>query len=132
MYKIINEADQYVYAHRDEEGNIVLDDFTFEVEDTNIGKQYRIIAYSLQDGTDNIRVSFDLWNEDEECFEEIGYGFYDSDGGQICDSAGEDIEDLELQNKVTEKLFDCILPTFRTVEDLDDFFTDHQLDIINL
>ena len=132
MYKIINEADQYVYAHRDEEGNIVLDDFTFEVEDTNIGKQYRVVAYSLQDGTDNIRVSFDLWNEDEECYEEIGYGFYDSDGGQICDSAGEDIEDLELQNKVTEKLFDCILPTFRTVEDLDDFFIDHQLDIINL
>ena len=129
MYKIINEADQYVYAHRDEEGNIVLDDYTFEVEDTNIGKQYRIVAYSLQDGTDNIRVSFDLWNEDEECYEEIGYGFYDSDGGQICDSAGEDIEDLELQNKVTEKLFDYMLPTFSTVKDLDEFLKEYKLDI---
>ena len=132
MYKIINEVDQYVYAHRDEEGNVVLDDYTFEVEDTNTGKQYRIVAYSLQDGTDNIRVSFDLWNKDEECYEEIGYGFYDSVGGQICDSAGEDIEDLELQNKVTEMLFDYELPTFRTVKDLDKFFTDYKQYIINL
>lgn len=129
MYKIINEVDQYVYAHRDEEGNIVLDDYTFEVEDTNTGKQYRITAYSLQDGTDNIRVSFDLWNEDEECYEEIGYGFYDSDGGQICDPAGEDIEDLELQNKVTEKLFDYMLPTFRVEKDLDELLKDYKLSI---
>ena len=121
MYKIINEADQYVYAHKDEEGNIVLDDYTFEIEDCNTGKQYRVGAYSLQDGTDNIRVSFDLWNDEDECYEEIGYGFYDSDGGQIAESAGEDLDDLELQEKVINRLFDYDMPFFATTVDLDEF-----------
>ena len=121
MYKVINNTDQNVFAHKDEEGNIVLDDYTFEIEDCNTGKQYRVDAYSLQDGTDNIRVSFDLWNDEDECYEEIGYGFYDSDGGQIAESAGEDLDDLELQEKVISRLFDYDMPFFATTVDLNEF-----------
>ena len=129
MYKVIAEQDQVVAIHRDENENIVIDDLQFEVEDLNTGKQYRVVAYSLQDGTDNIRLSFDLWNNEDECFEEIGYGFYDSDGGIIGDSAGEDIEDTELQDKVVEQIFDYMLPTFRTVKNLDEVVSEYSIGI---
>ena len=118
MYKVIAEDDQVIVAHRDENDNVVLDDYQYEVEDLNTGKQYRVVAYSLQDGTDNIRVSFDLWNDEDECYEEIGYGFYDSDGGQVAESAREDLKDIELQSRITDRLFSYDLPTFSTTKDL--------------
>lgn len=120
MYKVINSTDQNVFAHKDEEGNIVLDDYTFEIEDCNTGKQYRVDAYSLQDGTDNIRVSFDLWNDKDECYKEIGYGFYDSDGGQIAESAGEDIEDTKLQTAVIGRLFGFDIPVLSITKELEE------------
>lgn len=125
MYKVISEYDQVIAVHRDEEENIVIDDYQYEVEDLNTGRQYRIVAYSLQDGTDNIRVSFDLWNQEDGCFEEAGYGFYDSDGGQIAESAGEDLDDLELQEKVVNRLFDYDMPFFATTVDLDKFLEEY-------
>ena len=125
MYKVISEYDQVIAVHRDEEENIVIDDYQYEVEDLNTGKQYRIVAYSLQDGTDNIRVSFDLWNQEDGCFEEVGYGFYDSDGGQIAESAGEDLDDLELQEKVINRLFNYDMPFFANTVDLDKFLEEY-------
>lgn len=121
MYKVLVDNEQFIAVHRDEEENIVVDDYQYEVEDLSTGKQYRISAYSLQDGTDNIRVNFDLWNQEDGCFEEAGYGFYDSDGGQIAESAGEDLDDLELQEKVISRLFDYDIPFFATTVDLDEF-----------
>ena len=121
MYKVLTDNEQVIAVHRDEEENIVIDDYQYEVEDLNTGKQYRISVYSLQDGTDNIRVNFDLWNQEDGCFEETGYGFYDSDGGQIAESAGEDLDDLELQEKVISRLFDYDMPFFATTVDLNVF-----------
>ena len=128
MYKVINNTDQNVFAHRDEEGNIVLDAYTFEIKDCNTGKQYRVDAYSLQDGTDNIRVSFALWNDENKCYEEIGYGFYDSDGGQIAESAGEDIEDTKLQTAVIGRLFGFDIPVFSTTRELEEVLKEYKIE----
>lgn len=130
MYEIINIVDQILDVHKDDEGNIVIDDMQFEVADTDKNKEYRIVAYSLQDGTDNIRVSFDLWNNEDECYEEIGYGFYDSDGGQITESAGEDLEDLKLQEAVIGRIFAVTLPYLSTVRDLDQFLKEHKIEVL--
>ena len=129
MYKI-NLDDQVIVVHRDENNNIVIDDYQYEVEDLNTGKQYRIVAYSLQDGTDNIRLSFDLWNNEDECFEEQDYCFFDSDGGQTDGTEGEYVEDETLFNKVVDRLFNVDIPTFRTTVDLNQLLQDYSIEKI--
>lgn len=98
-YEILNNP--VFDLSEDENGNTILLDVNFEIKDTNNNKVYRAVAYSLQDGTDTIRLSFDMLNEDDE-FEEIGYGYYDDSFNIVAEDAGNDIEDTELQDFVID------------------------------
>ena len=126
-YNVI-KADQIIEVHKDENSSIVIDDIEFEVEDLETEQHYKINAYSLQDGSDYIRIDFYLWNTENECYENVGFEFYKPDGRKVTDRVGADVEDAELQEKVEESIFDYTIPTLSTVKDLKDYLQDYIID----
>ena len=113
MLKVVS-ADNEFYYYINENGEVIITDFVFEFEDDKTKNIYRVVAYSLQDGTDHVRVSFDLLDREiaerdnnfNENYEEVAYGFYSTDGTLVTESAGEDLEDKDIQNAVVKLIFD--------------------------
>lgn len=113
MLKVVSSDNEFYYE-LDESKTPIINNFVFEFEDTKTNNIYRVSAYSLQDGTDSIRVSFDLLDKEavgdtnnfNENYEEVAYGFYDDDGNLIVEDAGCDLEDTILQETVIRTIFD--------------------------
>lgn len=113
MLKVVSSDNEFYYE-LDESKTPIINDFVFEFEDTKTNNIYRVSAYSLQDGTDNIRVSFDLLNREmaekennfNENYEEVAYGFYADDGYLVVEDAGCDLDDTVLQEVVVRTIFD--------------------------
>lgn len=113
MLKVVSSDNEFYYE-LDENGNPIINDFVFEFEETKTNNIYRVSAYSLQDGTDTIRVSFDLLDREavgdtnnfNENYEEVAYGFYDDNGNLIVEDAGCDLDDTVLQEAVIRTIFD--------------------------
>ena len=113
MLKVISTDNEFYYFIN-ENGEVIISDFTFEFENEETKDIYRVVAYSLQDGTDHVRVSFDLLDREiaerdnnfNENYEEVAYGFYSTDGTLVAESAGCDLEDKNIQSAVVKLIFD--------------------------
>lgn len=120
-YKVLNNnTEQDFLFHLDSNNNPVIDDLVFEVENTSTKEIYRIQCYSINpEVEDTIRISFDklLQNsplEDSTAseYEEVAYGFYDTDGG-VLEIVEDLVEDLLLQDIVVKAIFTHYIPYAR-------------------
>lgn len=114
-YRVLNDnAEQDFLFHKDSNGNPVIDDLVFEVENQDTGDIYRVVAYTVNpDVEDTIRISFDKLVQNSPLedsvaseYEEVAYGFYDDSGNIINEEAEEDLEDMMLQNMVVRAIFE--------------------------
>ena len=113
MLKVISTDNEFYYFIN-EKGEVIITDFTFEFEDEETKDIYRVVVYSLQDGTDHVRVSFDLLDREiaerdnnfNENYEEVAYGFYSVDGTLAVENAGCDLGDRNIQSAVVKLIFD--------------------------